>query len=110
RHLRWINYTSADQVFEFISSCVVSEIAGSFFNFLYDYRTFDPSVRTDLTQRLFNRTFNDVDSDLFVLVLSLKISSGCSRTDYVHTTTSYYTSLHGSASRLIYIYHTLYTR
>ena len=60
------------QVLVNISTCVVTEVTLTFTNLLNNYSAFLTSVGTDLTERLFDGTLDDVDTGCFVGIVAFQ--------------------------------------
>src|SRR5205085_7263864 len=57
-----VNNTSSKQVFVNFSAGIKTIVTSTFFDLLHHDRTFDTAIDNDLTKRLFNSTFNDLDT------------------------------------------------
>src|ERR1044072_4877803 len=103
-----IDYSSAKQVFVFLSTCVETVIVLTFFYFLYNDATFQTAVCYDLTQRLFNSTFNDSDTCVLVFVDTFQFIQTRDSTNVRNTTTRNDTFFNSSAGSVQGIINTVF--
>src|SRR5690606_33349650 len=102
-----INYTRTDQVLVVTCTGVVSEISLTFFHFLNHDGTFDTRVVADLTQRLFNRTAYNVDTDVLIFISTFEVFQRFSGTDKGHATSGYDSFFYSSAGSMQRVVHTV---
>ena len=86
-HLGRVDDTAGFHVLVFVLTGIVTEVAFSLAYFLNNHRTFQTCILHNLTKRLFDGTFYDIDTCGFVCIGTLQAFQSLDGTDVCHTAT-----------------------
>ena len=100
RDLGRIQNALLDQVTELTGGRVVTEGALAFFHAVQNDSGVFARVLNNLTQRLFDRTCQDLHTDRLVFVLGLELIEHLQNTDEGNTTARHHALLNGRTSRV----------